>query len=319
MKIGWNEWASLHWRRLDPETRGRSLVNGSAAAIGGPAGIRAGRIRCGQRNWDVSYNLRNRHPVRHAFTAGKIRKLDAALGDITLQVSQRIRAILVEFALNVIFHPSLTHSAKTQAGAVLFHNTNFDDGPYPGNDAEIAQRQYGEAELAYGTAHVSCIKVVYAQSAKKDAKNNVGCPALVRTTIDRRNICWRCWIRRWRCNLSGRRSDRLRQTQRPTVTRWLIPLYRSRLHRRSVLHRSVRLDWHRYGAQIALRNLQLGIVGGRALTAENSTAAIFLVAIFMVWHATGGAKNPWRRGLITRHAAIRADRLGHYFLCLSRK
>jgi hypothetical protein len=60
-----------------------------------------------------------------------------------------------------------------------------------------------------------------------------------------------------------------------------------------------------------LRNLQLGIIGGRAFAAKNRTTAIFAVAILMMRHSASGAEDLWRSGLVKSHAAIRADWLGH--------
>ena len=97
-------------------------------------------------------------------------------------------------------------SAEALAGAVLLHNADFNDGPDPRHHAENSQRQHGEAQLSYRTAGVSGIKVVNAQCAKKNAKNNEGCPALVSLTIDRRNMRWLHRGKRWGCNLRGRRS-----------------------------------------------------------------------------------------------------------------
>src|SRR5689334_2611277 len=118
----------------------------------------------------------------------------------------------------------LMHSAETLAGAVLLHNADFNDGPDPRHDTEISQRQHGQAQLTHGSAGVSGIKVMYAQRAKKNAKNNVGCPALVCSTGHwlGMSIGWLRANRLSCCSLSGRCSRSLRQTERSTVTRRLI-------------------------------------------------------------------------------------------------
>ena len=107
MEIGRNEWGSLHRYRLDSETRSRSVVNGSTAAVDRllrrmhrrrsllPAGMGIFPMTCETGAQSVMPSLRVR-------SVGK----DASLRDIALEIGQRIRAILIEFALNVIFHPS---------------------------------------------------------------------------------------------------------------------------------------------------------------------------------------------------------------------
>ena len=105
MEIGWNEWGSLHWYRLDSETCGRSVINGSTTVHSSTTG-HSGSGPCSQRNRNIADDLRDRHPIGHTFAAREISKLDAALGDVTLQVRQRIRAILIQLALYVIFQLS---------------------------------------------------------------------------------------------------------------------------------------------------------------------------------------------------------------------
>ena len=80
-----------------------------AVGINHPAGsssISADSSPCRHGNWDIADDLRYRRPLRHAFTAGEIGELDASLRDIPLKVGQSVRAILIELALNVIFHGS---------------------------------------------------------------------------------------------------------------------------------------------------------------------------------------------------------------------
>src|SRR5579859_575816 len=131
MEVGWNDWASLHWFRLDSETCGRSVVNGSAAAIDRSSGVCTRGGPGYQGNGNITDHLRHGCPLRHALASRHVSWQDASLRNVALEIGQSIRAILIELALNVIFHPSLTHSAETQAGAVLFHNADFDDGPDP--------------------------------------------------------------------------------------------------------------------------------------------------------------------------------------------
>jgi hypothetical protein len=104
MEIGWNEWASLHWYCLNSETRGRSVVNGSAAAVDRSSGPCGGPG--GQRNGNIADDLRYGRPLRHAFATCHVTRQNASLRDIALQVGQSIRAILIELALNVIFQSS---------------------------------------------------------------------------------------------------------------------------------------------------------------------------------------------------------------------
>src|ERR1041385_2737992 len=123
----------------------------------------------------------------------------------------------------------LMHSAETLAGAVLLHNADFNDGPDPRCNTEISQRQHGETQLSYRTSRVSGIKIVNAQRAKENAKNNVGCPALVCSAGNRLGISiGRLRANSHSCSSLGRRcSGSLRQTERSTITRGLIALDRS--------------------------------------------------------------------------------------------
>src|SRR5579859_2081411 len=138
------QWKSGHWTCGDRRHCALRAVHVCAAGVNRPSAI----TRCGRnlsrvnwrRNGNVADDLRNGRPLRHALTTRHVRKRDASLRDVTLEVSQSIRAVLIKLALNVILHSSPRHSAKTQAGAVLFHGTDFDDGPDPRHDAQISKR-----------------------------------------------------------------------------------------------------------------------------------------------------------------------------------
>src|SRR5215472_6713048 len=66
-------------------------------------GCSAGRRRR-YGHGDVADDLRNRHPLRHAFAAGEVGHRDVALRHVALQFRKRVGSVFVEPTLNVIFH-----------------------------------------------------------------------------------------------------------------------------------------------------------------------------------------------------------------------
>ena len=104
MKVCWDRAGDL--RRYSP----LRSVHVAATGVDRPTTISRCTGRIPRLDWsrdgNITDDLRYRRPLRHAFTAGEVCKLDAALRDVTLQVGQSVRAILIELALNVIFHLS---------------------------------------------------------------------------------------------------------------------------------------------------------------------------------------------------------------------
>src|SRR5262249_58498707 len=176
---------------------------------------------------------------------------------------------------------------------------------------------------------ISRIEIVGSKCTQKDSKNNeggavAGLPrsnygaelrrqrlgvgrqwrACRRSAVKRRRrpLVHRGGSLRWRSRL-GWCACRLRQSQWPTVGQGELGNGRSVLRSHGAYRhhlRPARSDC----VQVAVRNLQFGIVGGSARTAENGAAAIFLVTILMVRHSAGGAENAGWRILIEGHAAI---------------
>src|SRR5882724_491648 len=92
------------------------LGRGSRSAVDRPTGVhrgcghghgcRSGHGRRRRLGWNVANDLGKRQPVRHALTAGQVRKQNAALSYIALEVGEGIGAVLIELPLNVILHSS---------------------------------------------------------------------------------------------------------------------------------------------------------------------------------------------------------------------
>src|SRR5216684_2002296 len=110
-----------------------SIRRGSGVDLGrGNSGNRGGRSR-----GNAADDLGHRHPVGHAFAAGKVRQHYAALGDATLQLGQGIGAIVVKLPPDEVFQstsdqlkgtPVLSLSITQTSTMAQIHENS---APYP--------------------------------------------------------------------------------------------------------------------------------------------------------------------------------------------
>src|SRR5262249_51875131 len=116
----------------------------------------------------------NLDPLLHAFAAAKIGKQNVTGADIALKFGQRVRTVLLQFALDEIVHEAsvVLLLCEEIAFRVFIDDTDLDDRPNPGNDGAIEARKHLDCELNRSLFVIARVEIMHAKDAEKNSEQD---------------------------------------------------------------------------------------------------------------------------------------------------